>query len=74
METVTHVPLFIKFPHQRTQVDVHAPFRTTFLEELIAAWRSGEVGLDTLDDFIRGREMHRPLGGVKIDQDRPGEL
>ncbi len=74
VETMTHVPLFIKFPHQQTQVDVHAPFRTTSLEELIAAWRSGEVGLDTLDDFIRRREMHRPLGGVKIDQDRPGEL
>jgi len=53
----TRVPLFIKFPHQEVRVDVHAPFRLTFLSALLDAVRSDPGQLATLDGLVRAQSM-----------------
>lgn len=59
-EMVTHIPLIMKFPYQKSRVDAHNPITTSRLERLIRAVLAGELEPDQVDEQSARLQLYVP--------------
>jgi len=66
LQTLSHVPLFIRFPGQQENVLVREPFSTNYLGRLLDAWPPSFRPAD-IATVIREGQLYRPLDPTEAE-------